>query len=1522
MRTRGPHDLTYPESGLAPPLRAAFLAFVALLAITIPGSRAHGATIQARVHVAPVPELAAGTAASDSDLESMRWTSALVVLPPGSEAVAVRARGADGTPHEAHVAGTTGDHGATVALIRIALDADAAAKQSTGLQLEVDTAPSAFRPRARLRYDAASEARIRAGLRSRVANPADVDRFVPQPAPRPQALAKVATPRQVTGEPSLDGNGVQYLIVTPEALVPSFEKLASWKRRRGVRTEIRTIEWIESRTRHGVDQAELLRNFLAEAYQLWGVEYVLLAGDTDLLTPRIAFSLVFGGSTTPSEMYFSCLDGTWNADSDDRWGEGSLVPGPGESDIVPELSVSRAPVNDVAQAETFVSRVIGYETPLFDDYQTRAAFLTEVLVPANWDSGQAVAFNGAPTSDQIMNLSLPPSFTVDRLYDTYWLFAGSEKLTRERSVEVMNSGLGIVNHLGHGFRYTMSCGNGSLVNPDADALVNGGRSFFLCMANCAAVAYDYNCLAERFLLNPGGGASAVIGASRSVSANLVTIYDRALFRQMFEVGVTHVGDALNAMRLERVSLAELDGGERWIQFCLNALGDPETPIFTGAVVHAEMTHPATLTVGSNALEVAVTAASAPLHNAVVTAMKGDEVYATGRTDPAGTVLLPVSPATSGWLRLFVSGQNIAMRADSVWVEGAAGAVLAVAAPSFDEDGVAPSAGNGDGALDAGETVEIELQIQNQGSVRADSVVAVLSSAHPLVTVLQAVTGVDSIDAGTTLAAGTRWVVHLDPALADGTAIDLPVHFTAAGGGAWDDQVHVLVCAPRLEVVRSLYSAGAAPGQVHLELTVKNFGSGVQPPLSAGVSLPDTTLGVTQGTMSFAAIPGLASATGAAPFEFATPAGAWPAAVVTFTDSYGRSQQFALDGQQPAAPALPSGDLGFAAGVVRLVWTPSTDANRYGYHVFRAVAGSGNFQQITPDAIRHADFYDSQVEPNTHYDYYVVALNTSRVWSAPSAVRSLNTIAAMVPGWPVDVAEATASSVGVGDLDGDGGMEIVVGDNAVYAWQANGQEVLDGDATATTDGVFSTGTGTMNASVALGQLDTQPGLEIAGASWLTNKIFVWNGHGEVLPGWPRQPARGGNTGYWASPAVGDVDGDGTPEVVAISKDGNLYAWHADGTPLVPAYGDGFVATVGAWTQTTPALADLDGDGQREIIVSGSLARVFVFRADGSDFPGWPRDLFALGKGSPAVADLDGDGDLDIVITSESDHVWVFNPDGTQLPGWPKGVSADAPDLGPSPALGDMDGDGHPDIVLCSVRNPFTSTKIYVLNAAGATLFTKQIESNSQSSPVLADLDGDGAVDILHGGEAGVLHAWNMSGNELAGFPIPLGDYIRGTPQYCDVDGDGMGDVVLAGWNKKVYAWKMTGPYRPERAPWPMFHGDISRTGFLRPDYPSPAEDPAPAAHLTASWAPNPFNPTVHLQLSVPGSGTAAVAVRVEIYDATGRRVRRLLDAPLVPGAARLTWDGRDDARHALPSGIYFYNVRTPHEALRGKLTLLR
>jgi hypothetical protein len=102
-----------------------------------------------------------------------------------------------------------------------------------------------------------------------------------------------------TGDPSLDGSAVRYLIITSAALQSAFQPLADWKTQRGVPATIRTIEWIESRTRHGVDRAETIRNFLIEAYTLWGVDWVLLGGDTGTIPARFGWSSLYGGGTSP-----------------------------------------------------------------------------------------------------------------------------------------------------------------------------------------------------------------------------------------------------------------------------------------------------------------------------------------------------------------------------------------------------------------------------------------------------------------------------------------------------------------------------------------------------------------------------------------------------------------------------------------------------------------------------------------------------------------------------------------------------------------------------------------------------------------------------------------------------------------------------------------------------------------------------------------------------------------------------------------------------------------------------------------------------------------------------------------------------------------------------------------------------------------------------------------------------------------------------------------------------------------------
>jgi phage tail sheath protein FI len=93
---------------------------------------------------------------------------------------------------------------------------------------------------------------------------------------------------------------------------------------------------------------------------------------------------------------------------------------------------------------------------------------------------------------------------------------------------------------------------------------------------------------------------------------------------------------------------------------------------------------------------------------------------------------------------------------------------------------------------------------------------------------------------------------------------------------------------------------------------------------------------------------------------------------------------------------------------------------------------------------------------------------------------------------------------------------------------------------------------------------------------------------------------------------------------------------------------------------------------------------------------------------------------------------------------------------------------------------------------------------------------------------------------------------------------------------------------------------------------------PLAGLAVAAAPNPFNPRVTLRLELP----EPVHVRMRIFDARGRLVRRLVDRDLATGAHALRWDGRDDAGRPLPSGAYLARTEAGPRRITTPLTLVR
>jgi len=149
------------------------------------------------------------------------------------------------------------------------------------------------------------QVRIEKLVRSLVENPEGVEHRARSTA------GNVITPLTITGLPSIEGSGVDYVIITNEVLEPVLQALASWKMKKGIITQVRTVEWI-SNNYTGCDLQEKIRNFIKDAYSYWGTGYILLAGDTRIVPERKAYNPDYYyhniAPLMPTDLYFSSLE--------------------------------------------------------------------------------------------------------------------------------------------------------------------------------------------------------------------------------------------------------------------------------------------------------------------------------------------------------------------------------------------------------------------------------------------------------------------------------------------------------------------------------------------------------------------------------------------------------------------------------------------------------------------------------------------------------------------------------------------------------------------------------------------------------------------------------------------------------------------------------------------------------------------------------------------------------------------------------------------------------------------------------------------------------------------------------------------------------------------------------------------------------------------------------------------------------------------------------------------------------------
>lgn len=461
-------------------------------------------------------------------------------------------------------------------------------------------------------------------------------------------------------------------------------------------------------------------------------------------------------------------------------------------------------------------------------------------------------------------------------------------------------------------------------------------------------------------------------------------------------------------------------------------------------------------------------------------------------------------------------------------------------------------------------------------------------------------------------------------------------------------------------------------------------------------------------------------------------------------------------------------------------------------------------------------------------------------------------------WGVTGKTSTALPV-VGDIDGDGLPEILavlkplIGAGTLTAYTGEGVKLWE----APDDIAYG-------SPPALADLDDDGVPEI-----LAVKDNGWGGGYSVIAYdpdgreiWESDAYTDGEFNWATGLVVADLEGDGSPEIVAgrviLNEDGTLQA-EGRGTGIGMSAG-GFGIVEGAH----PAVADLDLDGVQEVITGSH-----TYGPDGTALWRTSED-----DGAVAVANLDGDPEGEYVVTVGA-TVRAHDTDGSLLWG---PMQIPGANILPVPTIGDVDADGSPDIVVAG------GNELWVLRADGTEIWYARVTDESGATGAsIFDFDADGIPEVVYIDEVQMVAYNGTDGVVKFRTTEHRSATMYDYPVVADLDGDGHAEIVIAseGTYGLVVFEDATDSWAPARDVWNQHAYSITN---INDDLTVPTN---PTQNFTL------YN-NYHSNLALPPGGTLGDELEAEILD--------VCTDDCDAGSLRVWARGRNTGNGEIPPGV--------------------